>query len=348
MGAVDSKIAVACLAGIAPWKRTRIRHLLGNPGLPHARDADDAIRLAADGGGALGVWATRIPAGLEAKAAQAGVPVWRIEDGFIRSVGLGAALHLPASVVLDRSGIHYDPSRPSDLETMLSSRCFDDAERQRANKLIDNLRSLAVTKYNLSGMAVALPAGRRITLVIGQVADDASMQLGAAGLSTAELVERARAADPGAYLVYKPHPDVVAGLRSGLVEASADLIAAQGDLLSLIERADSVHVLSSLAGFEALLRGKIVHVHGQPFYAGWGLTCDHNPVPRRTRSLELTELVAAALIAYPLYCHPDTGEPIEVEELVGLLGQREPAQTRPGMVRRLGGRAALAIGGLKG
>lgn len=316
--------------------------------MPHAATAAEAVRIASERRGAIAAWATRIPAGLEALAEQAGVPLWRIEDGFIRSIGLGAALHLPASIVLDRSGIHYDPSRPSDLETLLSSHCFTDAECARASALTDSLRQFGITKYNLSGAALSLPENRPIALVIGQVDEDASMQLGAAGLSTGQLIERARAADPSAYLVYKPHPDVVAGLREGLRNAPVDLIAADADLLALIERADSIHVLSSLTGFEALIRNKTVHVHGQPFYAGWGLTIDHNPPARRGRRLSLSELVAATLIAYPLYCHPDSGARIEVEELVRLLSAREPTDARPGLIRRLGGKAALAIGGLKG
>jgi capsular polysaccharide export protein len=50
----------------------------------------------------------------------------------------------------------------------------------------------------------------------------------------------------------------------------------------LIAMADELHVNSSLAGFEALLRGKPVTVHGVPFYAGWGLTTDRGPVPARS------------------------------------------------------------------
>ena len=44
---------------------------------------------------------------------------------------------------------------------------------------------------------------------------------------------------------------------------------------------DEVHVNSSLAGFEALLRGTKVSTYGVPFYAGWGLTEDHGPIPAR-------------------------------------------------------------------
>lgn len=336
------------MVGVAPWKRTRIRQLLGDLGLPHARNAVEAIYLARKSNGAIAVWATRIPVGLVEQAAQAAIPIWRIEDGFVRSIGLGAELHLPASIVLDRTGIYYDPSRPSDLETILSSHRFTAAERERGANLIKALRLSGITKYNLAGRQPTLPANRSITLVIGQVDDDASMQLGAAGITTAELVRRARAAHPQSFLVYKPHPDVVAGLRSGLVDADADLVAPDSDLLWLIERADNVHVLSSLAGFEALLRGRVVHVHGQPFYAGWGLTTDYNPPARRNTKRELNELVAAALVAYPVYCHPDSGERIEVEHLVRLLGQNMPSDSRTNSMRRLAGKAALAIRKLKG
>jgi capsular polysaccharide export protein len=69
----------------------------------------------------------------------------------------------------------------------------------------------------------------------------------------------------------------------------------------LLQQVDAVHVLTSLAGFEALLRGKPVTCYGQPFYAGWGLTADMIPLARRSRRLALDELVAAALILYPVY-----------------------------------------------
>jgi capsular polysaccharide export protein len=65
--------------------------------------------------------------------------------------------------------------------------------------------------------------------------------------------------------------------------------------------------MTSLVGFEALLRGLRVVVYGQPFYASWGLTEDRAPLPRRTRALTLDELVAGALIRYPRYLHPETG-----------------------------------------
>ena len=63
--------------------------------------------------------------------------------------------------------------------------------------------------------------------------------------------------------------------------------------------------MTSLTGFDALLRGKKVVTYGLPFYAGWGLTQDMikgaAALDRRTRQLTLDELVAAVLLLYPLY-----------------------------------------------
>ena len=77
---------------------------------------------------------------------------------------------------------------------------------------------------------------------------------------------------------------------------------------TLLSSVDEVHVLTSLAGFEALLRWKKVTCYGQPFYAGWGLTDDIVTPVRRTRRLTLDELVAGALILYPTYVSRVTGK----------------------------------------
>jgi capsular polysaccharide export protein len=103
---------------------------------------------------------------------------------------------------------------------------------------------------------------------------------------------------------------------------------------------DEVHVNTSLAGFEALLRNKPVTTYGVPFYAGWGLTTDLGPVPkRRSAGRTLDELVAAALLLYPRYLDPVSGLPCPAEVLVMRLGAEEMQD--PGMfvgLRRLQGK----------
>ncbi|WP_299497043.1 hypothetical protein [uncultured Shewanella sp.] len=50
---------------------------------------------------------------------------------------------------------------------------------------------------------------------------------------------------------------------------------------------DEVYTISSLSGFEALLRGLKVTTMACPFYSGWGLTNDLQPNARRNRKLTI-------------------------------------------------------------
>lgn len=335
---------IGCLTGIAPWKRRRIVQLLQNRhGPPHARTAREAVRIARRNGGAVACWASRMPADLPRLARAAGVEVWSIEDGFIRSAELGAALTQPASVVIDRRGRHYDPAQPSDLEHFLQTASFPPELLERAAVLIKAIRRHAITKYNLAGSLVKLPAGRRIVLVPGQVEGDLSVVQGGGGMTMQALIARVRAEEPDAFLIYKPHPDVAAGLRHGESAEGADLIVQDASLADLLDRVDAVHVLTSLAGFEALLRGREVVTHGQPFYAGWGLTRDLAPLPRRTRRLTLDELAAGVLIEYPVYGDPLTGRRCTPEETIAAIAAMPPG-TRPAAWRLLPARVAGWLG----
>ena len=236
-----------------------------------------------------------------------------VEDGFLRSRGLGADLIAPLSLVLDDVGIYYDATRPSRLENLInaSGDLLAD-ERARAAALVARITDARLSKYNLSGAQIAdLPKGRRI-LVPGQVADDASIKLGTTGITDNKtLLKTVRAANPAAIVIYKPHPDVEAGLRNGAVPDAleyADVVLSNTDPIAAIDAVDAVWTMTSLIGFEALLRGKEVTCLGMPFYAGWGLTDDRcMPIPRRTARVDLTALVHAALIAYPRYFDPITG-----------------------------------------
>lgn len=234
-------------------------------------------------------------------------PHVRIEDGFIHSTGLGSDMSPPRSQVVDLRGIYFDASAPSDLTDLLNHETFDDAELARAAALRLKIVDAGLTKYNLGRRAPTwrAPDGRTVILVPGQVADDASIRLGTRGINSLDtLLRRVRERQPDAFIVYKPHPDVLSGNRSGLVNAAqlANIVDSESDMISLIEAADEVHTLSSLAGFDALLRGKTVCTYGLPFYAGWGLTDDNlAPLPWRERTLSLDMLVAGALLRYPLY-----------------------------------------------
>jgi len=172
------------------------------------------------------------------------------------------------------------------------------------------------------------------------------VQTGGCGLtSNLELLKRVREQAPEAYILYKPHPDVLAGHRRGTIPDRAclqfaDEVLGELPIASLIDMADEVHVNTSLAGFEALLRGKKVVTYGVPFYAGWGLTSDLGPVPvRRTARRTIDELVAATLLIYPRYLDPVSGLPCPAEIVVARL--RSSENRDPGLLvgmRRLQGK----------
>lgn len=319
-------------AGFSPWKRKAMAPFLkGMAGDPvHVRSPETAVEAAKAAGGIVAVWGSD-------QALPTDVPALRLEDGFIRSRGLGVALTMPSSIAIDDEHVYYDARGESRLEGIIAREQFDDPLRARARDLIRLLVQRGVSKYNL-GTSADLPSveeGRAKILVPGQVEKDASIRYGSPRVRTnADLVAAVRALFPGAFIVYKEHPDVVSGVRSGGAEPTgADRIVRSGDILQWIGWADRVETMTSLAGFEALLRNKAVGVHGSPFYAGWGLTEDRLAIPRRSRRVDLEMLVAASLIVYPFYVHPLSGLPCRPEDLIQEISAG--ALKTPGPVRKL-------------
>jgi capsular polysaccharide export protein len=77
-----------------------------------------------------------------------------------------------------------------------------------------------VSKYNL-GQEWHLPpgaAGKKVILVPGQVEDDASILTGTLSVNTnRDLLRTVRERNPGAFIVFKPHPDVLVGNKGQVV-----------------------------------------------------------------------------------------------------------------------------------
>ncbi len=301
--------------GFKCWKAANIEPMLSlDFEVVHfAKDMSCAKRLEIRPKDCLFFWGAIPPSGIADLAKACWADILHVEDGFVRSVGLGSDLVRPLSLVLDRRGIYFDATRESDLEHMLNTETFSEEELAAAGKVRAFIVEHGITKYNLEPrVSVNWPAaGRRVLLVPGQVEDDASIWLGCTSIKTnLGLLEAVRNANPEALIVYKPHPDVVSMNRKGRLAADvakrfADHVETNVSVISCIEASHEVHTMTSLSGFDALLRGKKVVTYGQPFYAGWGLTTDlaENPTAfaRRVRRLSLDELVAGALLRYPIY-----------------------------------------------
>lgn len=317
----------ACI-GIARWKRRQVGALLAREeGAPEfTNNIARAIGRARAEGGAVVAWAAACPDTLAETIRRQGVELRLLEDGFVRSRGLGARFLPGASYSLDARGAYYDPRQPSTLEAILAEGNFAPDLLARAAALRAEIVRRGVSKYNLAarGALPNIPAGRRVVLVPGQVEDDASVRLGGGAVrSNLALLRAVRKAEPEAFILYKPHPDLEAGFRRGRLRAAdlaglADAVAGGLPLPALLPHVHALHTLTSLSGFEALLRGIPVTCWGQPFYAGWGLTDDRAPLPpgRRGIARTLDELVAAALILYPRYLDPVTLLPCSPEVMM--------------------------------
>jgi capsular polysaccharide export protein len=323
---IDGNRPIRSVMGIAYWKKPTITALLWGGGeVPYDRQIVRSAGADSQGEVAVAIWRTRMTAAQARAVASSNVRVLEIEDGFIRSRGLGADCVPPLSIIVDALGPHFAPVAPSELERLLQDGSFPPELLERARALRAAMVAAGLSKYEAGGVeALPRPGGdRRHVLVTGQVEDDRAVTSGGAVSSNLELLRRAREhVGPDAFVIYKPHPDVLAGHRRGAIADAdmarlADQVETAQPMAALIAMVDELHVNTSLAGFEALIRSKPVTVHGIPFYAGWGLTTDLGPVPaRRTVRCTLDELIAATLLLYPRYLDPVTGLPCPAEVLV--------------------------------
>lgn len=362
---------VLCV-GLRQWKRVQVRPILRQVFaqvvcVPKFSSAQQVQRrygvVAADW---ILLWGRASFAAVDELVRLTGARVVRMEDGFFRSVGLGSDLIAPLSVVLDTTGIYFDPTQSSDLERMLNQMTCSAQDLARAQAVRSWITEQQLTKYNVdeltppswSNQGAATQGTRRtVVLVPGQVEDDASVRFGCTSVRTnLALLRAARAAHPDAFLVYKPHPDVLAKNRVGQVAWAdlagwVDVVEQHSSVVACLQACDVVHTMTSQVGFEALLRGKQVVVYGRPFYAGWGLTVDRGEpfeAARRVRALSLDELVLGAVLRYPFYLDAATGALCSCEQvLTQLVAQREAqsrsAQGRIGWWRRQGRKVRVLL-----
>ncbi len=297
--------------GISRWKQHRLKPFFPNNELVFINSLEGIDRVT--------VWGNSIMKDIE---------VERIEDGFIRSVSLGVDFSQPYSLIVDKRGIYFDTNKESDLEYILNHHIFDESILNRANEVRKYLVQNRISKYNLyQETQVKLEkedSNQKSILVVGQVEGDASLVYGADDMKNIELLQAVRAENRDAYIVYKPHPDVLNGNRMGNIKDNIGLeycnsIEKEVSVDSLLEVVDEVHTMTSLVGFEALLRDKKVVCYGMPFYAGWGLTIDKKNCIRHERKLCLTQLIAGSYILYPKYIDPVSLQPCEIEQVLEVL-----------------------------
>lgn len=259
-----------------------------------------------------------------------------MEDGFIRSVGLGIQYAPLASFILDKTGgLYFDARAPSQLENTLNYADVTAEQRQYALACIDKITTRNITKYNLLECETKegrLPNKKRI-LVFGQFEGDASIKYGSTDLKlNTELIDLALSENLDAAIIYREHPDITSGLRSSKSDITPYLdriqvLPSNFPIWSRLPEFDKVYVITSLAGFEAAIRGARVRVAGSPFYAGWGITEDLKEHPRRQKERSVEEIFHAAYISGAIYVSPGTGKTTSFDETLECIQEMKKNST---------------------
>lgn len=259
------------------------------------------------------------------------IPLFYVEDGFIRSVALGSTKAPPFSLSIDSKTSYFDATKESDLEVLLNNFDFEQEPEliDRAKNLINKLVTTGISKYNQSkSVEISRIYGEKTAkriLVVGQVEDDASILYGSKHKFTNnDLVQIAYMENPDAQIIYKPHPDVLNKKRPSLsdpnkVQHLCQIIRDDVPLAQSFETIDHVYTITSQAGFEALIRGIPVTTMGCPFYSGWGLTDERQPNERRKRKLTIEQLVAIVYFKYLKYFDPIFKKETTPEEAIDTL-----------------------------
>jgi len=167
---------------------------------------------------------------------------WSLEDGFLRSVGVGQA-EQTLSLVVDDLGIYYDARRPSRLEALIADDLNDD-QLDRARGLQTAWRAAQVSKYNhgrIFNEALPVP----YVLVVDQTKGDASVACGLANEASFDrMLSCALAENPEATILLKVHPEVMQGRKQGYFDVDAvsrmprvQVVASDAHPVGLIEKA---------------------------------------------------------------------------------------------------------------
>ncbi|MGJ8537336.1 MAG: capsular polysaccharide export protein, LipB/KpsS family, partial [Parasphingopyxis sp.] len=258
-------------------------------------------------------------------AARKGLPYIALEDGFLRSIGLGEAGVPPLSMVVDDIGIYYDARSPSRIEMLLEQGGWQTPELlARGEKAMQKIVEYGLSKTNaaprLDHHALQAAKKRRV-LVVDQTLGDEAIAGGLADTERfATMLEVARRDEPDAEIIVRRHPAVAAGLKKGCIPEEAlggvTLLDSEARATDILTQLDAVYCVTSLMGFEALMLGKPVRCFGMPFYAGWGATRDEVRCERRTAKRSIQEIFAAAYILYSRYVDPISGAATSLEATI--------------------------------
>ena len=249
-----------------------------------------------------------------------------LEDGFIRSFGLGVEGSPSFSIVQDNKGIYYDATTSSKLEDILNYYDFnsDNELMKIAKEARAKIVAYQISKYNnFKELDLTyLDNAKEKILIVAQTYGDSSLAYGLGNsFSTKELISDAIKNNPKAEVYIKVHPDVLVGKKESDIDLTAlpkscHILTENANPIKLMGYFDKIYTKTSGMGFEALILDKEVHCYGLPFYASWGVTSDKLNCSRRVRNLTVDEIFAGAYILYSSYYNPYLNEESDILEVI--------------------------------
>ena len=260
------------------------------------------------------------------------LPLLNLEDGFLRSVGLGVSGYPPYSIVYDDIGIYYDTTRPSRLEQLiLAAETMPSETLAQARQAMNFILQHHLSKYNHApelsdDHPLRSPSKPETVLIIDQTFGDMAIQYGGADASTFELMfQTALNENPQADIWVKTHPDVLCGKKQGYLTRLAQqhrvhLLAEDINPISLLQNVDKVYCVTSQMGFEALLCGKPLTTFGLPWYAGWGVNDDRHPkIDSLVRTQRRAPATCCSSSPRPICNTAATSTPIPAKQVASLI-----------------------------
>ena len=224
------------------------------------------------------IWGYKAPEYFIDYIRKQGLDIFFLEDGFIRSGPDDESGAPPLSIVMDSQAPYFDTTRPNDLTDLIANFDFeqDGYDEALAQEMLDYYVSHRVSKYNHQPYVNVIPLygvkSKKRILVLGQVPHDDSLKYGGGiGITLLDVFNQAIEENPDAQIIVKPHPMTLGdhSIIRTLTELDCLILTQSIHLVDALETVDHVYTITSLGGFEALLRGKTVTVLGSPFYAEW-------------------------------------------------------------------------------
>lgn len=335
----EEQLDVACIASsidiinsVQKYLKTllRCRTLLDNRALKHEKSLN-AVQIFFQ----WGLLDTKNKSKLRQFARLFGCPVVYLEDGFIRSHGIGLSGEPGLSIIIDDLTPYYDATQASRLETFLASNKLVSKKIQTyCQNCIERIIKHKISKYN-DAPRHKLQIGRhdrKKLLIVDQRYNDMSVTYGLANSQTFEdMLSDAINYYHDWDIIIKQHPDSIKGGKSSYFNTERLSFAKEMNNIfiidydinpySLLELIDEVFVCTSQLGFEACMVEKKVHCYGMPFYAGWGITEDKLKIPRRNKKRNIFEIFYFSYIKLSRYIDPRTNELCSLEHIIDYFKQ---------------------------